>query len=170
MVHAGEVEEVATPTEVVEFFLVFDDFGKVGAVGKGVPFGEDAFVDCGDVVVRDEGFAQRFGVSFRGGYGGIGIQAEGGDEGIGKCRVVAGDDAEGIARDVFESGAFEAEFGMDGFFGAAGCGEGPDSQYGGREGVFLPYGSAVMSNVDDVMMGLGVGRDGFTSGWRRSSM
>ena len=131
----SEVEQVAAPAEIFEGFLIGQNTGQFLAVRHGVPLGQVALLQVGDIVGADERLAQRSRFATGRGHFGCWVKPESCNQGIHQGRIVAGNHTQGITCGVGQSGTLQGVIHVDGFLGAAGFGNRADSQHRGRERV-----------------------------------
>gem|GEM_PF-4702533 len=141
-----QVQHVAAPQEIADGFLVPGQQGfQLLAAGGRRPFGQQSLVHIRDVVMVDQGVAQIRAFTFRCGNGGAGAEAELFNQGVRQGGIIGGNDGQSVSGDVFQAGAVQAVFNVNGLFGAAFRGEVLDGEYGSGERILLAvwFGSHV---------------------------
>ena len=142
----GQVQHVATPQEIAEGFLVPGQkrFQFLAAGGRR-PFGQQGLVDVRDVVMVDQSLAQIGAFAVRSRDGGAWAEAELFNQRVRQGGIVGGNNGQSVSSDVFQAGAVQAVFNVDGLFGAVFRGEVLDGKYGCGKRILLAvwFGSHV---------------------------
>ena len=134
----GQIQHVPAPQEIVEgVFIPGQKRVQLLAAGGGGPFGQQGFVDIGNVIAANQSVLQACGFPFRRGNLGIRAEAELVNQSVRQGRIIGGNDGQGIPGNVIHPGTVQAVFNVDGFLGTAFPGDVLDGEDGSGKRIFF---------------------------------